>query len=252
MTQCKQAMKKILIIGAASAIAQETSRMFARDGASLYLVCRKRDRLSALQNDLLVRGASQVDGMTMDLCELDRHPELIRSAVDSMKGLDAVLVAHGQLPDQTKCEQDIMQTLDSFMINALSVISLLTLLANYFEEQQRGCIAVISSVAGDRGRQSNYVYGASKGAVSIFLDGLRNRLFKSNVSVLTIKPGFVDTPMTATVKKNALFADAASVGRQIHKSMKKGQDVVYVPWFWRPIMGILRTIPERIFKTMRL
>lgn len=250
--QYNSGITKILIIGAASAIAQETSKIFAREGASLYLVCRNRERLAALQSDLLVRGARQVDGMAVDLCDLPRHPQIVRCAIDSMKGLDAVLIAHGLLPDQTRCERDINQTLEAFTINTLSVISLLTLLANYFEEQQHGCIAVISSVAGDRGRQSNYVYGASKGAVSIFLDGLRNRLFKSHVSVVTIKPGFVDTPMTAHLPQNALFASAKMVGRRIYDAISRSESVVYVPWFWRPIMTILRHVPEPLFQRLRL
>jgi len=142
--------------------------------------------------------------------------------------------------------------LKEFTTNCASVISLLRILADYFEQQRRGCIAVISSVAGDRGRQSNYVYGAAKGAVTVFLQGLRNRLYKSGVAVVTIKPGTVDTPMTAGMKKGLLFASASSVGQGIYKAMLARKEVVYLPWFWRPIMFIIRSIPEPIFKKLSL
>src|SRR4029079_14300790 len=114
-----------------------------------------------------------------------------------------------------------------------------------------GCIAVITSVAGDRGRQSNYVYGAAKGGLGVFLQGLRNRLFRSGVVVLTLKPGFVDTPMTSDVRKNPLFAKVHRAGRAIHRSIEAGRDVAYIPAFWRPIMFLVRIIPESIFKRFR-
>jgi short-subunit dehydrogenase len=128
----------------------------------------------------------------------------------------------------------------------------LTILAGYFEQQKRGCITVVSSVAGDRGRQSNYVYGAAKGALSVFLQGLRNRLSKSGVAVVTVKPGLIDTPMTATVKKGLLAASAKGVGEGIYRAMKQRKEVVYLPWFWRPIMLIVRNIPEPVFKRLSL
>jgi short-subunit dehydrogenase len=142
--------------------------------------------------------------------------------------------------------------LDEFTTNAISYMALMTRLANVFEAQKWGCLAVISSVAGDRGRGSNYVYGAAKGAVSLFAQGLRNRLSKSGVVVVTIKPGFVDTPMTAHLKKNPLFAKPAPVGRRIYTAMLRGESVVYVPWFWWWIMLIIRNIPEAIFKKLSL
>ena len=243
---------KVLIIGATSAIAQETTRLFAKDKAELFLVARSQEKLIDVEKDLMVRGAKLVKGMAIDLCLLDRHQEIIESAIATLNGLDAVLVAHGTLSNQQRCEQSIQETMSEFTTNCLSTISLLTILANYFEKQGTGCLAVISSVAGDRGRQSNYVYGASKGALNIYLQGLRNRLSKNGVSVVTIKPGFVDTPMTAEIKKNALFANAHTVGQRIYQAMKKPQDVVYVPWFWSPIMRMVRTIPERVFKTLSL
>src|SRR5690606_11893908 len=163
----------------------------------------------------------------------------------------AVLIAHGTLPDQERIQDSVEDTLREIQTNALSYISLLTLLAKFFE-QQHGCIAVISSVAGDRGRRSNYVYGTAKGAVSLFTSGLRVRLNKAGVSVVTIKPGFVDTPMTAHLKKNPLYAKPNKVGKRIYTAMLKGEDIVYVPWFWRYIMLVIGHIPARLFKRLPL
>jgi short-subunit dehydrogenase len=156
------------------------------------------------------------------------------------------------LGDQKQSQADANIMLAELQTNAISYLSLMTWLANYFEAQKRGCLAVISSVAGDRGRGSNYVYGAAKGAVSLFAQGQRNRLSKSGVTVVTIKPGFVDTPMTAHLKKNPLFASPAVVGRRIYAAMLKGESVVYVPWFWQWIMLLIRSIPESIFKKLSL
>jgi hypothetical protein len=156
------------------------------------------------------------------------------------------------LPDQARCEAQVSDTLAALEVNFTATVALLTLLANYFEAQGRGCIAVIGSVAGDRGRQSNYVYGAAKGGLDRFLQGLRNRLFRSGVSVVTLKPGFVDTPMTSGVKKNPLFSSAERAGRDVHRAIQRRRDVVYIPWFWGPIMALVRLLPESIFKRLHL
>lgn len=245
-------MQKILIIGATSAIAKATARCFAERGDQLYLLARDQERLRDLANDLSIRGANTVTYALFDAQALEQHQHLLDQAIAELDGLDMVLVAHGTLSDQPACEQSIELTLQELHINALSVITLLTPLANYFEQQQHGCIAVISSVAGDRGRQSNYIYGTAKGAVSIFLQGLRNRLAKSGVYVLTIKPGFVNTPMTAVFKKGALWAEPETIAAGIIKAINKQKDVVYLPVWWRYIMLIIRAIPERIFKRLSL
>ncbi len=243
---------KIAIIGATSAIAYETAKHFATEGADLFLVARSATRLTTIANDLKVRGANRIDTYELDLADLGQHQALFEAIVQADDPLDMLLIAHGTLGDQQLCEASVEETLKEFTNNCISVISLLTLFANYFERQKRGCIAVISSVAGDRGRQSNYVYGTSKAAISTFLQGLRNRLYKAGVTVLTIKPGFVDTPMTASLKKNLLFASARSVGTDIYKAMKQGKDVVYLPWFWRPILLVVNIVPERVFKRLSL
>ncbi|MBU2741634.1 SDR family oxidoreductase [Acidithiobacillus albertensis] len=239
-------MRHILIIGATSAIAEATARIFAQDGDRLYLVARNAERLSVVASDLKVRGATQVETMTLDANETSQHAQLIAQAEAAMEGLDVVLIAHGTLSDQMACQASYEDTLKELQTNCLSVISLLTHVANRFEEQKKGTIVVISSVAGDRGRQSNYIYGTAKAAVSTFMQGLRNRLYRSGVKVITIKPGFVDTPMTADFKKGKLWASPSQIGAGIYQAIQKKRDIVYLPWFWRFIMLIISTIPEKI------
>ncbi len=233
-------------------LAHETAKHFAKDGANLILVARSSLKLADVRGDLCVRGAKAVETIEADLADVTRHQEIIETALKPFSGLDMVLVAYGTLGDQRESEQNVEVALQEFNNNCTSVISLLTLLVNYFEQQGRGCIAVISSVAGDRGRQSNYVYGAAKGALTIFLQGLRNRLAKKGITVVTIKPGMVDTPMTAHMRKSRLFASAQTVGQGIYEAMMKRKDVVYVPAYWRYIMWIIKSIPESRFKKMNI
>ncbi|HTK09007.1 MAG TPA: SDR family oxidoreductase [Ktedonobacteraceae bacterium] len=243
---------KLLILGATSAIAYETAKCFASDGASLFLVARNADRLETLAQDLKARGAARVETCVLDLADFDCHQELMEQALSTLGGLDMLLIAYATLGDQRQCELSVAETLKELNNNALSVISLLTIAANYFEKRRRGCIAVISSVAGDRGRKSNYVYGTAKGALNVFLQGLRNRLGSSGVTVLTIKPGFVSTPMISGRKKSLLSAKPGPVGEGIYQAMLKKKDVVYLPWFWRPIMLVVKSIPEALFKHLSL
>lgn len=243
---------RVLIIGATSAIAGETARSYAAGGAKLFLTGRDAAKLASVADDLRVRGASEVHTGVLDVAQIPRHAQIIESATSSLGGLDVALIAHGTLPAQSACQEQVADTLEALHLNFTATVALLTLLANYFEAQHRGSIAVITSVAGDRGRQSNYVYGAAKGGVERFLQGLRNRLHPSGVSVVTIKPGFVDTPMTAAVKKNLLFASPRRVGRSIHRAIERRRDVVYIPWFWRPLMMLIRALPERLFKRLHL
>ena len=157
-----------------------------------------------------------------------------------------MLVAQGTLPDQAACEADPIQTLREFSLNAMGPITLLLKAAAHFETQRSGCLAVITSIAGVRGRRSNYVYGSAKAAVSTFLEGLRGRMGDAGVSVVDIRPGFVDTPMTAHLPKKPLFASAALVGERVYRAMVAGDGVVYTPWFWRWIMLVIQLIPRSI------
>jgi len=243
---------RVLIIGATSAIATETARVYAAYGARLFLTGRDGARLDGVAADLRVRGAGAVETAVLDVTDRRRGPEVLESAWAAFGGLDVALLAHGVLPDQARCQASADETLAAIDVNLTSTVALLTPLANRFEASRAGCIAVITSVAGDRGRQSNYVYGAAKGGLDRFLEGLRNRLFRSGVSVVTLKPGFVDTPMTAGVRQGPLFASARRAGRAVHRAIERRRDVAYIPWFWRPIMAIVRALPEPVFKRLRL
>jgi len=245
-------MQKILIVGATSAIAEATARLWAARGEALFLVGRNGARLEAIAADLRVRGAVSVGCLAMDATDRAAHAAMLEAATAALGGLDVALIAHGTLPDQKACEASVELTLREIDNNGLSVVALAMLLATRFEAQGHGTLAAIGSVAGDRGRQSNYVYGAAKGMLDLFLQGLRNRLAKKGVQVLTIKPGFVDTPMTASFKKGALWAQPADIARGILRAIEQRRDVVYLPGFWRLIMAIIRHIPERIFKRLSL
>jgi decaprenylphospho-beta-D-erythro-pentofuranosid-2-ulose 2-reductase len=245
-------MQRILIVGATSAIAEAAARLFAAHGDALFLAARNDSRLQGIAADLSVRGAKLVESAVFDARAYDRAAALLRTATERLGGLDAALIAHGTLSDQIACQQSIDRLREEFEINALSVMALCTELANQFEAQGHGVIAVISSVAGDRGRQSNYVYGTAKAAVTAFTSGLRQRLYPKGVRVVTIKPGFVSTPMTAAFKKGALWATPASVAADIVRAMDGGKAVIYTPWFWRPIMWIIRSVPETVFRRLRL
>lgn len=245
-------MKKIMIIGASSAIAQATARLFAADEDHLFLVARNADKLKIVAEDLLIRGAGKVEYCAMDALDYDRHLSVIEEADTRLSGLDIVLIAHGTLPDQKSCERTFEAAREALDVNLLSTVSLLTHLANYFENKKRGSIVVIGSVAGDRGRQSNYVYGTAKGAISIFLQGIRNRLYKSGVSVITVKPGFVDTPMTKSFNKGVLWTSPGDVASAIKKAIDTHKNIAYIPKFWFPIMLTIKAIPEAIFKRLSL
>ena len=245
-------MRKILIVGATSAIAEACARQWAERGDHLFLAARNAAQLQSMADDLRTRGARQLGTRVFDANQHDQHAALLDEASAAMSGLDTVLVAHGTLSDQARAQQDVAYALGEIATNGLSVVALLTLVGNRFEQQGHGAIAVISSVAGDRGRQSNYVYGSAKALVTAFTSGLRQRLKPKGVHVITIKPGFVDTPMTAHLPKGALWAQPAQVARQIGQAIDQGRTVVYTPGFWRLIMFIIRHIPEFVFVKLKL
>lgn len=245
-------MDKILILGATSAIAQETAKLWAKEGKNLFLIGRDPVRLKAVEKDLEVRGAKIKGSLVCDLNLTDQHDSLIDEAEKKLEGIEGVLIAHGTLGDQKACEREYEMALREIESNFLSQVSLLTRIANLFERKRKGTVVVISSVAGDRGRQSNYVYGASKGALSLFLQGLRNRLYSSQVQVLTVKPGFVDTPMTAHLPKGPLFVPPSRIAKGILKAIEDGKSIVYLPRVWWIIMSVIKSIPECVFKRLKL
>ena len=235
----------VVIIGATSAIAQEVAKLYANAGASLFLVARNEAKLLAVAADLRVRGASDVETFVADLAERSHDAEIVAAAGPAP---DVVLIAHGSLPDQRAIDTDALAQVAEFELNATSVIALTAQFANVLERNRRGTLAVIGSVAGDRGRRSNYVYGAAKAATHAFCEGLRNRLAETGVSLVLIKPGWVDTPMTGAIKKNPLFASAASVARGIHRAIDARRGTVYVPGYWRWISLIVQMLPAKLVK----
>jgi decaprenylphospho-beta-D-erythro-pentofuranosid-2-ulose 2-reductase len=243
---------KILVLGATSGIAEATCRIWASQGASLFLVARNAEKLAAVAADLKVRGASYVDTAVADLDDTEKHPALLAHAVNSLTGMDIAYLAHGILGDQLHAEQDFNTAAQILHTNFMAPVSLLTWLANYCVQRHSGTLAVISSVAGDRGRKSNYLYGSSKAGLSAFLGGLRNRVDREGVTVLAIKPGPTKTAMTAGMPKSEKFADVDSVAESIVKAIDSRQDTLYVPFQWQPIMFIIRNIPERVFKKLNL
>ncbi len=246
-------MKKILIIGATSAIAEATAQSFAKEGARLFLIARNTERLATQATDLGIRGALSVDYALLDVNDRSNHQQALQRAIETLGEIDVVLIAHGTLGNQTDCEKDSETALLELETNAVSTIALLTKLANIFEKQHHGTIAVISSVAGDRGRPSNYVYGTAKAAVTTFCEGLQARMFKSGVHVLIIKPGLVATPMTEALSMPALLvADPNLIAADIVRAIDKKTDVLYTPWYWKYIMAGIIHIPTALFKKFNL
>jgi len=239
---------RILVIGATSAIVEQCLRIWANRGDTLYLVARNEERLTTISADLEVRGAANVHSYCMDLNDIYAHTDMFDAAEVAMGSIDTVLIAYGTLSNQAACERSVEETIAELSTNALSTISLLTHIANRFEARRAGTIAVISSVAGDKGRASNYVYGSAKALVTAFTSGLRQRLHKFNVAVVTIKPGFVDTPMTAPFKKGLLWAKPSNVAEKIVRAIDLRKDEVYVPAFWWVAMLVIKVMPNKIFK----
>jgi len=243
-------MQRILIVGATSAIAEATARRLAARGARLHLLARNAQRLEEIAADLRTRGAAVSTGI-LEVNDVAAHAAALEQAWASLGGtVDVALLAHGTLPDQAACDASVELALAEFATNATSTIALCIALA---QRLQRGAtLAVISSVAGDRGRASNYLYGSAKAAVTAFLSGLGQRLRPQGINVLAIKPGFVDTPMTAAFRKGALWASPDQVGKGILRAIAARKPVAYLPGFWWAIMYVIKAIPEWLFRRIRL
>ncbi|MFC6842205.1 SDR family oxidoreductase [Xanthomonas theicola] len=242
-------MQRVLIIGATSAIAEATARRYAARGAAIHLLGRQAARLDAIAADLSVRGARSSVGV-LDVNDGARHGEAFDAAWAALGGVDVVLIAHGTLPDQAACDASVELSLREFATNGTSTIALCAALAPRLAAG--ATLAVISSVAGDRGRASNYLYGSAKAAVSAYLSGLGQRLRPAGINVLTIKPGFVDTPMTAAFKKGALWAKPDQIAKGIVRAVDRRRAVAYLPGFWWAIMFIIKSIPEFVFRRIKL
>lgn len=244
--------KSLTVFGATSAIAQAVATEHAKKGYRLFLVGRNEEKLSQITAHLETLGAKSVTSFVADLNHFDQHADLIEKIHTAAGSFDRILFAQGTLPDQKELEKNYENTFTCIRDNALNTISLATLLGNKLEVQGSGSIGFISSVAGDRGRQSNYVYGASKAMVTTFAAGLRNRLTAKGAHVMTIKPGFVDTPMTASFDKGALWAKPEDVAKSITAGFDRQRNTLYTPWFWQFIMLIISHVPEFIFKKLKL
>lgn len=244
---------RVLIVSATSTIAVAVARRYAAQGARIALLGRRLAAVEATAADLRVRGASATCVGAYDAASPELPYAALQAAWQQWQGFDVALLAHGVLPDQAACQVSAELALASFDINARSVIALLTELANRFEAQGSGVIGVISSPAGDRGRASNYVYGAAKAAVSNFSSGLRHRLHARGVRVVTILPGFVDTPMTAAIpKQGPLWASPERVAQDIERALSQRNGTLYTPWFWRWIMLIVLHLPQALFLRSKL
>jgi short-subunit dehydrogenase len=235
----------IAIFGATSAIAAELARCYARRGERLYLVARNADKLASLAREL---GDAVVGHAQQDFDRTDQAEACVAAAVAALGRLDIAVIAHGLLGDQRESEASVAVAEQIARTNYLSVVALVIPLANHLEQQQKGHLAVLSSVAAERGRPRNYTYAAAKSALNTYLEGVRSRLYAAGVKIHLIKLGPVDTPMTETHDKNALFSQSPTVARQIATAIDRGSFEAYVPGFWRPIMFAVRNLPEALFQ----
>jgi short-subunit dehydrogenase len=242
-------VKRVLVVGATSAIAQQVARLHAARGDTLYLLARDPQKLGALVREL---GPAVAGSSSADFDDVRRNEERVSRALEAfpLQGVDVAVIAHGWLGDQLRSEQSFAHAEAVIATNFTSAVSFVLPLVNHFERQGHGTLVVLSSVAGDRGRPRNYTYGAAKGALSIYLQGVRSRLFRSapRVRIVTVRLGPVDTPMTRDHAKNALFGEAAAVARSVVEAEEAGPRDVYLPWYWQPIMATVRSLPERLFQ----
>ena len=240
-------MKRVVVLGATSAIAQHLARLYSEQGGSLFLVARNPDRLAAVAADARARGATQVETAVIDLDDLASHQRMFEAAESALGPPDVVFVAHGVLGSREAGPEEAMTILHTDLV---SPTSLLLHAAGRMEARRAGTLVAISSVAGDRGRAANPVYGAAKAGLTALLSALRQRLWASGVSVLTVKPGFVDTPMTAHLAPMPFAVGPDRVAKDILRALDRGADVVYTPPIWRLLMLVVRLLPEKVFKKL--
>jgi len=247
--------ERVLMLGATSGIAVALCDVMAARGCDLILAGRNVTRLEQQAAELRARHRVTVFVEPFEALDFDHHDAFFERCLAHFDGsLDIVVLCHAYLTDQQLTQTDFREARRTIDVTFTSAVSILGIAANYFERRRRGMIAAISSVAGERGRMSNYTYGASKAGLTVWLEGLRNRLCHAGVHVLTIKPGFVDTPMArGRVSPNSpLLATPRRVARAIDRAIRRRRDVLTTPWFWRPIMFLVRLTPEPIFKRLKL
>ena len=241
----------LLVLGANSDMAQAIARKFAQaEEANLYLASRNLETLGKRAKDIKIRYEVEAIPLFFDATDYSSHPEFYEN-LDPKP--DGAVLSFGYLGDQAKGQLDFKEVEKIVATNFLGAASILEIIAADFAERGHGFIIGISSVAGERGRQSNYIYGAAKSGLTVYLSGLRNRLFNKKVQVITVLPGFVHTKMTENLElPAALTAEVQQVAEEVYAAYKKGKDIVYTKWFWKWIMYIIKAIPETLFKRLRL
>ena len=243
---------RIVVLGALSEIAEATCRLYAEEGASLFLVGRNQQRLEAVGADLQLRGAAEVRLEAADLAAIDPERSLLTWS-NALGGVDIIFLAYGALGEQRALENDLNSAGSLIDVNFRSAALWSLAAANQIEKAGYGTLVVIGSVAGDRGRQSNYVYGATKAGLATLVEGIAHRLARSGGSAVLVKPGFVDTTMTAHIeKKGALWSSPEKVARLIRRAAKRGAPIAYIPGYWRLIMAIIKNVPHRVFHLTNL
>lgn len=243
-------MSYVLIIGAKSDIAKAVAREYAKNGYDLYLAARNVSELEGFKKDIEIRSNRRVELKEFDMVAFDSHQAFYDALEPKPIG---VIVAAGYMVDQKVAENSLADSLNTLHVNFTGCVSLLNVIANDFEKQKSGFIVGISSVAGDRGRKANYIYGSAKAGFSTYLSGLRNRLHVSGVQVLTVKPGFVNTKMTEGLDLPAkLTAEPEDVAHDIFNAQQKGKEVLYTKCIWKLIMLVIKHIPEFMFKKMSI
>ena len=243
-------MEYFLILGAKSDMAKAVAIKYVKEGYNLYLAARNSEELKNFAKDLQIRYSKNVICIELDILNYNSHKPIYDSIRKKPIGVISFI---GFLGDQKNAQNDFQESTKIINTNFTGLVSILNIVANDFEKNKKGFIVGVSSVAGDRGRQSNYIYGSSKAAFSAYLSGLRNRLSKSNVHVLTVKPGFVDTRMTKDMNlPKILTANPKEVAKDIYRAQQRKKNVLYTKWFWKWIMAVVKNIPEFQFKKMKL
>jgi short-subunit dehydrogenase len=253
MSDAARSTEAVIIFGATSMIGREIAARFAADGNALVLTGRDTIELDATAADLRIRYQVTVGTVELDILRFDEQRAVLDRCYElAGDALQGAILCIGYLPDQAKAAHDPIETRRAIETNFTGCVTLLNDVATRLAERQRGFICGISSVAGDRGRGSNYIYGASKAGLSAYLQGLRNHLHPTGVRVITIKPGFVDTRMIFGRPGVILAAAPARIATGVHRAIRRGRDVAYLPWFWRWIMLAIRMLPESIFKRLHI
>ena len=241
-----------LILGATSPIARATARLYAQQGRPVCVAARKQQEAQRLADDLKVRHQVPTLAIAFDATDFDAHPGLVKEVSKALGPIGVALLAFGEMGQQEDSQESFESAHKVIDINYTGAVSICEALAAHMVKEGQGAIVGISSVAGDRGRASNYFYGSAKGAFTLYLQGLRNRLFKDNVPVVTVKLGFIDTRMTFGMETGIPIASPRSAAAAIVKAASRGTNTLYYPPFWAGIMGVIKSIPEGIFKRLSL